>query len=116
MRTLLTAINAKYIHTNIAVRLIKGYAEKHGISGIEIAEFTINEQIGDILRGIVSRRPQLLGFSCYIWNIGIIRQLCVMVKTVLPDVKIVLGGPEVSYRPEEILRDFSSDYVISGAG
>lgn len=116
MKTLLTAINAKYIHTNIAVRLIKGYAENHGISGIEIAEFTINEQIGDILRGIVSRRPDLLGFSCYIWNIGIIRQLCVMVKTVLPDVKIVLGGPEVSYRPEEILRDYSCDYVISGAG
>ncbi len=116
MKTLLTAINAKYIHTNIAVRLLKGYAENHGISGIEIAEFTINEQIGDILRGIVSRRPELLGFSCYIWNIGIIRQLCVMVKTVLPDVKIVLGGPEVSYRPEEILRDYSCDYVISGAG
>lgn len=116
MKTLLTAINAKYIHTNIAVRLIKGYAENHGVSGIEIAEFTINEQIGDILRGIVSRRPQLLGFSCYIWNIGMIRQLCVMVKTVLPDVKIVLGGPEVSYRPEEVLRDISCDYVISGAG
>ena len=80
MKFLLAAVNAKYIHSNLAVYSLKAYAEKYG-SGreagcvIEIGEYTINQSPDEILRELYMARPDVVGFSCYIWNIDCVRQL-----------------------------------------
>lgn len=103
MRILLTAINAKYIHSNLALFSLKAAAEEQGIL-VETAEFTINHRTEEILRELYRRKPEVLCFSCYIWNIGMVRELIGECKKVLPGVKIWLGGPEVSYDAVQELR------------
>ncbi len=117
MRFLLTAVNAKYIHSNLGVYSLKAYAEKQKDhcapdgwkqtrrSEIEIGEYTINQQTDEILKDIFLRKPDVVGFSCYIWNITYIRQILRNLKKVLPDTDIWLGGPEVSYDSEKILAE-----------
>lgn len=110
MRFLLTAINAKYIHSNLGVYSLKAYAgqevecEKNGIE-IQLAEYTINNQMDGILRDIYVRKPDMIGISCYIWNISYVRRLIRDIPKVLPDTKIWLGGPEVSYDAEKFLKE-----------
>ena len=116
MIILLCGINAKFIHTNLAIRQLKGYAEKNSSHNINIVEFTINNYTDEMLKTIYEKKPDVLGFSCYIWNIEIVKKLCLLIKKVLPDTTIILGGPEVSYNPTEILKTFSCDFVISGEG
>ncbi|MBQ8731139.1 MAG: cobalamin-dependent protein, partial [Lachnospiraceae bacterium] len=72
MNTLLVAINAKYIHSNLAVYSLKAYAQSKGNS-VEIAEYTINQQTDSIISDIYKKKPTLLGFSCYIWNIEYVK-------------------------------------------
>ena len=78
MKFLLTAINAKYIHSNLGVHSLKAYAKAHGCKNdlqIELAEYTINQSLEEILQDIYLRKPGAIGFSCYIWNIQyVIRQ------------------------------------------
>lgn len=108
MKILLTAINAKYIHSNLAVYSLKSYASVYGKYGenIEIAEYTINQQIDDILADIYLRKPEVLCFSCYLWNILYVKQLIVELKKILPDIYIWLGGPEVSYNALQVLAEY----------
>lgn len=96
MKILLTAINAKYIHSNLAIYELSAYAKKYE-ENIELAEYTINNQQEFILSDIYKRKPDVIAFSCYIWNIGIIESLLKELRQVLPDTPIWLGGPEVSY-------------------
>ena len=96
MKILLTAINAKYIHSNLAIYELSAYAEKYK-ENIELAEYTINNQQEFILTDIYKRKPDVIAFSCYIWNIGIIESLLKEIRQVMPDIPIWLGGPEVSY-------------------
>lgn len=96
MKILLTAINAKYIHSNLAIYELSAYAEKYK-ENIELAEYTINNQQEFILTDIYKRKPDVIAFSCYIWNIGIIENLLKEIRQVMPDTPIWLGGPEVSY-------------------
>ncbi|MBR3770856.1 MAG: B12-binding domain-containing radical SAM protein [Clostridium sp.] len=96
MKILLTAINAKYIHSNLAIQEISAYAKAYS-DHIELAEYTINNQPEFILSDIYKRKPDIIAFSCYIWNIGIIEELLKEIRLVLPDTPIWLGGPEVSY-------------------
>lgn len=96
MKILLTAINAKYIHSNLAIHEIRAYAKKYS-DHVELAEYTINNQPEFILSDIYKRKPDVIAFSCYIWNIGIIEELLKEIRLVLPDTPIWLGGPEVSY-------------------
>ena len=96
MKILLTAINAKYIHSNLAIYELSAYAEKYK-ENIELAEYTINNQQEFILTDIYKRKPDVIAFSCYIWNIGIIESLLKEIRQVMPDTPIWLGGPEVSY-------------------
>ncbi|MBR5475157.1 MAG: B12-binding domain-containing radical SAM protein [Lachnospiraceae bacterium] len=108
MKVLLTAINAKYIHSNPAVYSLKAYAQNGKRSSdttIEIAEYTINQPEDGILEDIYLRRPDIIGFSCYIWNIEIVRRLVDLLHQVMPDVPIWLGGPEVSFDCEAVLRE-----------
>ena len=115
MKILLTAINAKYIHTNPAVRMLCRYAGQKGIKA-EFTEYTINNYVDEIVNGIYEIKPDFLGFSCYIWNIEMVEKICTLMKKLLPQVKIMLGGPEVSYNSEEVIRKIPCDFIIRGAG
>ena len=116
MKVLLTAINAKYIHSNLAVYSLKNYVSDYGYN-IEIAEYTINQNIDEILADIFRRKPEVLCFSCYLWNITYVDQIIVEVKKILPDVHIWLGGPEVSYNAPKVLHDYpQAEGIICGEG
>ena len=102
MKVLLTAVNAKYIHSNLAVYDLRAYCREYR-EQIELAEYTINHNPEYILADIFAKKPDVIAFSCYIWNITIIENLIEDLHKVLPDAKLWLGGPEVSYRAEELL-------------
>lgn len=125
MKILLAAVNAKYIHSNLGIYSLKAYGEKmlaqwgYGKENVQIglAEYTINHQLERILQDIYLRQPDVIGFSCYIWNISYIKALVADLKKVLPQVKIWLGGPEVSYCAEDILQEEpGADLVMKGEG
>ena len=96
MKILLAAVNAKYIHSNLAVYSLYRYTKKYR-NYVSMKEYTINQRTEEIMESIYRRRPDVLCFSCYIWNISMIRELAAQLHKVLPDLKIWLGGPEVSY-------------------
>ncbi|HJB06819.1 MAG TPA: B12-binding domain-containing radical SAM protein [Candidatus Enterocloster faecavium] len=107
MNILLGAVNAKYIHSNPAVYSLRAYAIETGRckkEEIQVAEYTINQRLEDIRRDLFRRSPQFVGFSCYIWNISVIRSLIPDLARILPGVPIWLGGPEVSFDCQELLR------------
>lgn len=101
MKILLAAVNAKYIHSNLAVYSLKAYAED---PAVEIGEYTINQQKDDILMDIYKRKPDILCLSCYIWNLDYIEEIVLEIGKLRPDMQIWLGGPEVSYDAKEVLR------------
>lgn len=114
---LLTAINAKYIHSNLAVYCLKAYADKKYHDEVSLAEFTINNREEQILEKIYEKRPKVVAFSCYIWNIETVLSVAENLKKVLPEVMIILGGPEVSYNAGEILCNYPFvDLVMRGEG
>ena len=112
---LLVAINSKYIHSNLAVYCLKAataYSDK-----VYIREFTINNQLEDILKNIYLEKPDVIGISCYIWNISYVKELLPDLNKVLPGVKIWLGGPEVSYNTGEYAGRYENVAgVIKGEG
>lgn len=103
MKLLLTAVNAKYIHSNLAVYSLRAYAKEYR-EQIELAEYTINHRQEYILSGIYRKKPDVLCFSCYIWNIGMVLSVAEEFHKLCPDVPIWMGGPEVSYETEDFLR------------
>ncbi len=116
MKTLLVSINAKYIHSNLAVRYLREYV-KGLFPNTEIAEFNINQPLQLIRSQIVDAKPDVLGISCYIWNWDMVQKLVSDIKSVLPAVTIVLGGPEVSYDVQEhLIRSPAVDFIIRGEG
>ena len=116
MNILLAAINAKYIHSNLAVYSLRAYARKY-IEETKIAEYTINQPVDEILMNIYTHRPDILCFSCYLWNISYVEQLIREIPKVLPDTKIWLGGPEVSYNAGEMLAEYPGLVgIICGEG
>ncbi len=102
MKVVLTAINAKYIHSNLAVYSLRAYAKSY-LDEIEIAEYTINQQIDDILMDLYRKKPDVLCFSCYIWNLTYVEILIQEIHKLYPDMPIWLGGPEVSYDAYDVL-------------
>lgn len=106
MKFLLTAINAKYIHSNPAVYSLKAYVDRSYPGIVSIAEYTINNHPDDILEDIYNRQPDVVGFSVYIWNIDIVKRILPELNKILPRVEIWLGGPEVSYNPEQLINEF----------
>lgn len=110
MKFLLVAINAKYIHSNPAVYSLKAYGQAKAGPGetVEIAEYTINMRMEDILADIYQRKPDAAAFSCYIWNWRMVRELAAELAKVLPEVPVWLGGPEVSFGPEKVLQELPS--------
>lgn len=119
MKLLLTAINAKYIHSNLAVYDLRAYAKAYLAREAEITvkEYTINHSVEDILAGIYKEKPDVLCFSCYIWNIRYVEELAEEFHKLCPDVPIWAGGPEVSYETEAFLREHTAvTGVMMGEG
>ena len=115
MKFLLVAINAKYIHSNPAIYSLKAYAEERLEMRdweIALAEYTINHEKYAILKDIYKKRPDVIGFSCYIWNISLVRELITELKKLLPQVPIWLGGPEVSFDLNEQMRKVPEAFGI----
>ncbi|QNM04678.1 B12-binding domain-containing radical SAM protein [Qiania dongpingensis] len=116
MKCLLIAINAKYIHSNLAVYSLKACAEKEGLE-TELAEYTINHRASEILDDIYIKKADMLCFSCYIWNIQYVKSLMKDLKKLRPDVPIWLGGPEISFEWEERLKEIpEADGILYGEG
>lgn len=105
MQFLLVALNAKYIHSNPALYSLRAYAGENA-SHVQIAEYTINNRPEDILSEIYKRRPDAIGFSCYIWNWSMIQDIVTELHKLMPTLPIWLGGPEVSFDGEDILKQF----------
>ena len=103
MKIILTAINAKYIHSNLAVYSLRAYAKPYK-DEIEIAEYTINQQLDDILMDLYKKQPDVLCFSCYIWNLNYVEDLIREIKKIFPELPIWVGGPEVSYDSRAVLK------------
>ncbi len=103
MKILLTAINARYIHSNPAVYSLRACAGEKYRPNLEIAEYTINYRGEEILADLYRKSPDVIAFSCYIWNWSIIEGLLAELPKIMPCVPVWLGGPEVSYHPEELL-------------
>lgn len=116
MGTLLVAINAKYSHTNLAVRYLSGALASAGIS-CDIAEYTINQPVRVVLADIARRKPEAVLFSCYLWNIDMVRRVGSDLRALFPKARILLGGPEVSFEPLELLAQFPfADALLCGEG
>ena len=107
MKFLLAAFNAKYIHSNPAIYSLKAYAGEQYAPYIELGEYTINHSLDHILADIYKRKPDVIGFSCYIWNFSLVQELLVEVHKLLPQTKLWLGGPEVSFQCHDILKKYS---------
>lgn len=105
MKILLAAVNAKYIHSNLAVYSLKAVTRCYG-DRIEIGEYTINQQTDEILRDIYRKQPDVVAFSCYIWNRTVIGRLLGELPKVLPHAKLWAGGPEVSYDARNFLEEY----------
>ena len=114
MKALIISLNSKYIHSALSVWYLK--ANSHA-KNCEVMEFTINEPIHYMFHKIAAKKPDLAAFSCYIWNIEQTLKLCELIKKAFPNIKILLGGPEVSYDAVEILEQNPFiDYILLGEG
>lgn len=110
MKILLVAVNAKFIHSNPAVYMLKAACQEFS-ENIEIAQYAINQQTDYILSDIYLKQPDVIAFSCYIWNISVINKLIANLPSILPDTHIWLGGPEASYNAKAIMSNY---HMITG--
>lgn len=115
MKIIATTLNAKYIHTNLAIRYLKAYAEPD--YNVDLVEFTIKDPVMNIVSDLIQRKPDVIGFSCYIWNIEETIKVMSMLKKINPDLILVLGGPEVTYDVSEWLERLTDvDFIVLGEG
>ena len=115
MKILLVGLNAKYTHTALGVHSISAYLTEQGVKN-SVAEYSVNDPYESIYYDILSKKPDIIGFSTYLWNISLIRRLSVDLKLATPDLKIFYGGPEAGYHRKG--KDFypEADAVISCEG
>lgn len=115
MKTILTTLNSKFIHSALSIRYLKSFCRD--ISDIELMEFTINQNLDYIVGEIYKKGPDIIGFSTYIWNREETLKICEMIKIIKPNIKIILGGPEVSFDGHKLLEEFPFiDFIIYGEG
>lgn len=115
MKILLAAVNARYSHTNLALRLIREALAKESIPS-SLTEFTINTPLSFAAETIYRNAPDLLAFSAYLWNIEMILRLIRRLRPVLPQTRFVLGGPEAEDRAEELVHFGAVDLILTGEG
>ena len=117
MKILLTTLNSKFIHTNLAIRYLKQMVKDIEDINVDIREYTINNELDFILKDIYTNNYDVILFSTYIWNVNDIVKLCNNLKKVKPNIKIALGGPEVTYDSEEAMKKYDFiDYILYGEG
>ncbi len=118
MKVILSTLNSKFIHTALSLRYLKAYAEKMDEKrDLEIAEYTINQNINSVIGEIYRKKPDILCFSVYIWNVNEIIDIVRALKLVRPEMKVALGGPEVSFEIKELMEEVEEiDYILYGEG
>ena len=114
MKTIVTTLNAKYIHTSLALRWL--YVANKDRFDISFREYVIKEDILKIASDLLSCEPDVIGIGIYIWNVDKSAELISILKSLKPELIIIAGGPEVSYEPGHFLNNMQIDYVISGEG
>lgn len=114
MKTLITTLNSKYIHKSLSLRLL--YVSTKDYHDVDFVEYTIKEDLDNIVADIIARKVQIVAFSVYIWNVELIKELCIKLKDQNKNLIIILGGPEVSYEIDYFLDNYEIDYIISGEG
>lgn len=116
MKLILTAVNARYYHVNLAVRLLRNALVAKGFNS-SIYETSINDRLEHSLAHLYKENANIYGFSVYIWNVEFISKLCRELKKLLPNSIIILGGPEVSHNPAEVFNKLPcADYIVCGEG
>ena len=115
MKILLTAINSKFVHSNLAVRYLRAYTKDLDYD-CKIREFSINDREEHILKEIIEEKPDVVAISTYIWNVEMAIRLANLIKLVDKNIEILYGGPEVSYDSRLFLKDNVGEYVIEGEG
>lgn len=100
MKTLISALNAKYVHSSLAVRCIKKYCAGFDV---ETKDYTINDSTDAIISDIFEKNPDVTAFSCYIWNVEKVLYICECLKKANPKFITVLGGLEVSYDAKDVM-------------
>ncbi|MDM5357803.1 B12-binding domain-containing radical SAM protein [Peribacillus sp. ACCC06369] len=115
MNIIISTLNAKYIHTSLSIRYLKAYAQPD--YDVQLAEYTIKDPIMNIVGDLYSKKPDVIGFSCYIWNIEETMKVVAMLKKINPELVIILGGPEVTYDVGEWLDKIpGADFIVIGEG
>ncbi|SHI10082.1 Radical SAM superfamily enzyme YgiQ, UPF0313 family [Sporobacter termitidis DSM 10068] len=119
MRAVICALNSKFVHSSLAAWYLLAGVETYGAGGVtaEVLEGTVNEDFHAVAARIIDKKPDAIGFGCYIWNIGFVKKLLPAIKKALPGAAVILGGPEVSYNAGEVLNSAPLvDFIISGEG
>lgn len=114
MKTIITTLNAKFIHQSLAIRLL--YIANREEHDVDFLEFNINESLDSVAQSILTNSPEVVALGVYIWNVEESRSLITRLKSIKPSLKIIVGGPEVTYEPDFFLENWEIDYVISGEG
>jgi len=115
MKIICSTLNAKYIHTNIAIRYLKAFARPE--FDVDLAEYTIKDPVMNIVTDLIQKKPAIIGFSCYIWNIEETIKVVRMIKKIDPSIQIIVGGPEVTYDVMDWMNSVKEfDYIIIGEG
>ncbi|CAM3681394.1 B12-binding domain-containing radical SAM protein [Mesobacillus zeae] len=115
MKIICATLNAKYIHTNLAIRYLKAYAQPE--YDIVLAEYTIKDPIINIVSDLIQKKPDVIGFSCYIWNIEETIKVIRMIKKINPSIMVIAGGPEVTYDIADWMEEVTElDFIIIGEG
>ena len=114
MKTLITTLNSKFIHKSLALRLL--YVACKNDHDIDFKEYTIKDDLNHIVDDLLSMDLDILCLSVYIWNVDHIQKLCHLLKERKPKLKIIVGGPEVTYEIDYFLDEFEIDYIMAGEG
>ena len=115
MKVLLVGINSRFTHSNLAIRYLKAFTEKINYR-CHIREFSINDRVERIVQEIIAEKVDIVAFSCYIWNKDYVKQISKLIKLIDSNIKLLYGGPEVSFDSENYLMDSLADYIIEGEG
>ena len=118
MKVLLTTLNSKYIHSSLSIRYLRSYCKDVDADvDIDLEEYTINQDIKYITGEIFRKNPDIVAFACYIWNLEETLEIAEILKIVKPNLKIILGGPEVSFDSNNIISKYPFiDFIIYGEG
>ncbi|MBZ9636222.1 B12-binding domain-containing radical SAM protein [Clostridium sp. FP1] len=115
MKVLLVGINSRFTHSNLAIRYLKAFTEDLNYQCL-IREFSINDRVERIVQEIIREKADVVVFSCYIWNRDYVKHISDLLKLIDNNIKLLYGGPEVSFDSENYLKDSFADYLIEGEG